>query len=86
MTEPVRVYQDITNLNTEERKALYREILEEDCFGERSKRFTRASKTLMFKGEIESYGKRSIDPTSLWRGFAFYSGVVGWQFQGSSAS
>ncbi|SEC76174.1 hypothetical protein [Pseudomonas anguilliseptica] len=30
--------------------------------------------------------KRSIDPTSLWRGFAFYSGVVGWQFQGSSAS
>lgn len=30
--------------------------------------------------------KRSINPTSLWRGFAFYSGVVGWQFHGSSAS
>ncbi|WP_139272691.1 hypothetical protein [Pseudomonas anguilliseptica] len=76
MTEPVRVYQDITNLNTEERKALYREILEEDCFSERGKRFARALKTLVFKGEIESYeqwfkdeeelsGLRENDLTSL---------------------
>lgn len=55
MTESMVVYQDVNNLNTEERKALYREILEEDCFRERGKRFARALKTLMFKGEIESY-------------------------------
>lgn len=65
MTEPVRVYQDITNLNTEERKALYREILEEDIFVERGKRFSRALKTLMFKGEIESYEQWFKDEEEL---------------------
>lgn len=65
MTESVQVYQDVTTLNTEERKALYREILEEDHFGERSKRFTRALKTLMFKGEIESYEQGLDDETEL---------------------
>lgn len=65
MTESVRVYQDVTILNTEERKALYREILEEDVFGERSKRFTRALKTLMFKGEIESYEQGVHDEAEL---------------------
>ena len=32
------------------------------------------------------FRKRSINPTSRWCGFAFYSGVVGLQFHGSSAS
>lgn len=65
MTKAVQVYQDVTALNTESRKLLYREILDEDIFTERGKHFARALKKLVFKGEIESYEQWFKDDESL---------------------
>lgn len=50
-----RVYPKGVDLKAEERKILYKELLEKDVFGERGKNFTRALKRLVFEGELESY-------------------------------
>lgn len=63
----IQVYPQGCQLKTEERKALYQKLLENDhCFGERGKGFTRALKTLVFEGKIESYEQAIKDEESLW--------------------
>lgn len=63
----IQVYPQDSQLKTEERKALYQQLLENDhCFGERGKGFTRALKTLVFEGKIESYEQAIKDEESLW--------------------
>ncbi|WP_308726146.1 hypothetical protein [Metapseudomonas otitidis] len=51
----VRVYSEEAELKTDERKRLYKELMEKDVFGERGKNFPRALKRLVFDGELESY-------------------------------
>ncbi|WP_431482978.1 hypothetical protein [Pseudomonas solani] len=51
----IQVYLKDVNLKSDERKRLYKEILEKDFFGERDKYFQRAFKRLMFEGELETY-------------------------------
>jgi hypothetical protein len=60
-----RVYPEGIELKTAERKTLYKELLEEDHFGERGKGFVRALKRLVFEGEVESYEECVEDPDAL---------------------
>ena len=63
----IQAYPQDCHLKTGERKALYQQLLENDhCFGERGKGFTRALKTLVFEGKIESYEQVIKDEESLW--------------------
>lgn len=63
--EFLRVYPEGIELKTAERKTLYKELLEEDHFGERGKGFVRALKRLVFEGEVESYEECVEDPDAL---------------------
>lgn len=63
----IQVYPQGCQLKTEERKALFQQLRENDsCFGEKGKGFPRALKTLVFEGKIESYEQSIKDEESLW--------------------
>ena len=61
----VRVYSEEAELKTDERKHLYKELMEEDVFGERGKGFARALKRLVFEGELEAYDISIVDPNAF---------------------